>query len=81
MATAEYRKDAEVCRRNGWTVGTRLVGDEGYGPTVIEITAIGEELLLAKTLSPVARSETAWTLSCRDWAVVVAGGAAPSPEG
>jgi len=42
---------AEKCRRNGWKVGTRIVGDEGYGPTVIEITAIGEEAVLAKCIS------------------------------
>lgn len=23
---------ASTCRANGWGVGTRLVGDEGYGP-------------------------------------------------
>lgn len=39
--------DAEVARANGWTVGTRLVGDEGYGPATIEITAIGRANVLA----------------------------------
>jgi hypothetical protein len=32
--------DAQRCRKNGWGVGTRLIGDEGYGHTVIELTAI-----------------------------------------
>lgn len=59
--------DAETCRRNGWTVGTRLVGDEGYGPTTIEITAIGERVLLAKMISPTRQSESTWTLAYRDW--------------
>ena len=63
--------DADTARTNGWTVGTRLVGDEGYGPTIIEITAIGEREVLAKRIShngaTVARRETLWTFSCRDW--------------
>ncbi len=69
---ARYESDADLCRRKGWLPGTRLVGDEGYGPTVIEITAIGEKELLAKTISHNGepdsdRDESLWTLSCRDW--------------
>ena len=56
--------DAEWCRRNGWTVGTRLAGDGGYGPTVIQITAIGESAILAKTRGGV---ESVWSLDHRDW--------------
>ena len=56
-----------MCRENGWTVGTQLVGDEGYGPSVIEITAIGEETVLAKRITPVATGESSWILSCREW--------------
>jgi len=56
--------DAETCRLNGWDVGTVLVGDEGYGPTTIRITAIGDEAILARTGS---RRESTWTLTCRDW--------------
>jgi len=68
-------RDIELCRKNGWAVGTRLVGDEGYGPTVIEITAIGEDHLLAKTIShrgipDSGRPEGSWTLSCRKWTKV-----------
>lgn len=63
--------DAERCHHNGWTVGTCLVGDEGYGPTVIQITAIGEDLVLARMLSHNGeqrdRSESTWTLRYRDW--------------
>lgn len=61
-----------ICRANGWTVGTRLVGDEGYGPAVIEITAVGESSVLAKKISQNGDTskgygETSWALWCRDW--------------
>ena len=63
--------DATLCRRNGWGPGTRLVGDEGYGPTVIEITAVGERNILAKRIShdgkPCQSYESNWTLDLRDW--------------
>jgi len=58
---------SEICRRNGWGPGTKLVGDEGYGPCVIEITAIGVEAILARCLSPHDSGEGVWTLECRDW--------------
>jgi len=66
------RREAVICRERGWTAGTRLVGDEGWGPTVIEITAVGEENILAKTIThngnkPEWCGETTWTLDCRDW--------------
>jgi hypothetical protein len=63
--------DADICRKNGWGIGTRLVGDEGYGPTVIEITGLGETHLLAKTISHNGKSELEhlWTLSCREWRI------------
>lgn len=68
----DYREPATICRERGWTVGTQIVGDEGHGPTVIEITAIGEKRILAKTLSHNGRrtpyrEEAMWTLDCRDW--------------
>lgn len=66
--------DADTARRNGWTVGTRLAGDEGYGETIIEITAIGERAVLAKRISQDGRAvadwESMWTFTCRDWRVV-----------
>jgi hypothetical protein len=68
--------DADFCRRMGYIVGTKLSGDEGYGETVIQITAIGERLILAKTAVPYNSldgyfcREATWTLSCRDWRVV-----------
>lgn len=67
---------ADLCRRRGWTVGTCLVGDEGYGPTVIVITAVGEDGLLARCLShdgeTVSSRESNWELWCRDWSEVPA---------
>ena len=67
---------ASVARSNGWRVGTRLAGDEGYGETVIEITAIGESNVLAKTVSRAGQCidigrESVWTFGCRDWREVV----------
>lgn len=63
--------EADFCRLRGWGVGTRLVGDEGYGPTIIEITAIGERKLVAKILAHAGRAvrqhEASWVLWCRDW--------------
>lgn len=66
---------ADTARAKGWTVGTRLVGDEGHGPTVIEITAIGRDQVLAYTVShngkPDPRSrESSWSFRYRDWQVV-----------
>jgi hypothetical protein len=62
--------DYQKCLANGWQVGTRLVGDEGYGPTIIEIMYLSPHTLVAKTIShngiPSER-EGLWTLSCRDW--------------
>ena len=63
---------AAICRANGWGVGTKLVGNEGYGDTVIEITAIGGSSILARALSHrgdtrKCSSEANWTLGCRDW--------------
>lgn len=63
--------DADACRRLGFKVGTRLAGDEGYGVTIIEITAVGEHSILAKQIShdgqPCLLREGLWTLDCRSW--------------
>jgi hypothetical protein len=72
VTTQPEESSADACRRLGWKPGDRLVGDEGYGPTVIEITAIGKKLILAAKISPNGNvddcdSEAMWTLSCRDW--------------
>lgn len=67
--------DANLCRKNGWGPGTRLAGDEGYGETVIEITAIGESRILCKLIShngePKMQIESMWTLSCRNWTPIL----------
>lgn len=55
---------ADTCRRLGWQVGDRLVSDEGYGPTTITITAIGDRQILAKSESG---RESSWVLWCRPW--------------
>jgi hypothetical protein len=64
-------KSAETCRKNGWQVGDVLEGDEGYGPTRIKITAIGEQAILARRIMQDGNSvedyESTWTLACRDW--------------
>lgn len=69
---------AAFCRRMGWEPGTLLVGDEGYGPTVIRLTALGEARVLAVAVSrngrPCDRREGLWTLSLRDWRPVAATG-------
>lgn len=78
--------DAEICRRNGWGVGTLLAGDEGHGVTVIRITAVGDDCVLArevchagKPASDIAGRELNWSLTCRDWRVVAE--PVPTPSG
>lgn len=73
--TAEYpstlgdrRPVADICRERGWGPGTRLVGDEGGLPTIIEITALGEVAMLARVVSPhPSEHESSWVLFFRDW--------------
>lgn len=74
MASTRHdnRHAAEICREHGWTVGTCLVGDAGYGPTVIQITVLGDRVMLARIvrhgcLSVGYHDAQAWTLSLRDW--------------
>lgn len=66
------KNDRETCELNGFVVGDVIEGDEGYGPSRILITAIGQESLLARCLShpgkPVCgHGESLWTLSYREW--------------
>jgi hypothetical protein len=70
VTTRPGESSAAACRRLGWGPGTRLVGDEGYGPTVIRLTAIGEARVLAVCEDRNDGYEGSWTLSCRDWQVV-----------
>lgn len=57
--------DATHARRRGWGVGTRLIGDQGYGPTTITITALGQTRVLARAEG--REREKTWTLTARDW--------------
>ena len=63
--------ERERCEKNGWTVGTRLVEDDGSGPTEIEITAIGAENILAREVAHngirCRMIERPWNLGVRDW--------------
>ena len=68
------RSDAAICRDNGWVVGDVLEGDEGYGPSRIVLTGIGERGILARQIShngeETRGTEHSWTLQCRDWSKV-----------
>lgn len=71
LTTDTQENEADTCRRLGWAPGTLLEGDEGYGPSIIRITALGESHILARRVrdngKPVSDREGLWTLSCRDW--------------
>ncbi len=62
---------AAICTVNGWVVGDKLIGDEGFGDETIMITAIGESNVLARKIMsngrPVDGCEGLWSLSHRDW--------------
>lgn len=64
-------RPADTCRMNGWVVGDVLEGDEGYGPTRIRITAIGEDAILARQISHNGKARTEpellWGLDARPW--------------
>lgn len=65
------RTELETCELNGWGVGTRLVGNEGYGPTTIRITYLSSQNLLAvREGGRYDGYESSWTLACRDWTEV-----------
>lgn len=68
------RTERETCDLNGWGIGTRLVGDEGYGPTVIRLTYFTEKgglIAVAESRNdqPSNESESFWTLRNREWRV------------
>jgi hypothetical protein len=67
----ETESYAGFCRRIGLETGDFLIGDEGYGPSVIMLTAIGERAILARCVSNVGKPEdgyeSLWALDCRDW--------------
>ena len=67
VTTLIGESSADACRRLGWGVGTRIVGDEGYGPAVWRITAVGETSILKVTEGAQSSFEGLATLGCRDW--------------
>ena len=68
---SEYKYDADICRENGWGVGTRLIADEDTDPIEIEITAVGLKHVLAALVERDgtihASSEWYWSLQHREW--------------
>jgi len=68
---SEYKYDADICRENGWGVGTRLIAHGGTRPFVIEITAVGLERILAALVwhdgTIRACDEMEWSLQHREW--------------
>lgn len=68
-------ESVKICRENGWKAGDWLEGDEGYGPTVIELRYVGEHVVVAKGIAHKGRLvvdsyEQLWTLTARDWETV-----------
>ncbi len=66
--------DVEILDRLSAGVGSKLIGDEGQGPEVIEVTAVGLQHILARRVrnsknQTVFDAETIWTLAHRDWKV------------
>ena len=59
--------DAEICRRNGWTVGTRLKGAECGKVDVLTITAVGLDSVLAVWEDADGDYESLTSLTCRNW--------------
>jgi hypothetical protein len=50
----------------------RQIGDAGFGPTIIQITGLGERVMLAKMIShgclAVGHHDAqAWSLGLREW--------------
>lgn len=57
---------ADLCRSKGWQKGDILECADKTGHCRIQITAIGEMVVLAKCLQH-ENYERAWILSARDW--------------
>lgn len=66
----DVKSDADICRENGWVIGTVIEGTEsGEGwsyTTRIVITAVGERDILAREVKR-GGYESNWTLQYRDW--------------
>ena len=65
------KTERETLDLNGWTTGDILEGDEGYGPHLIKITTVGQELFLCRWNYQKGngweRESGNTTLSCREW--------------
>lgn len=76
---------ADVCQRNGWKPGDLLCGSEFSGgrayTITIRITAIGEELVVARAIDrdgvAISATEYLWDLTWRSWEKVAPSPAAP----
>lgn len=78
--TLSHLSSAEICRQQGWQIGTLLDGsarDNGHRVRVrIRITAIGERSILARLCLiggvnvETASEEAIYDLHCRDWEAV-----------
>lgn len=68
------KTEKETLELNGWGVGDILEGNEGYGPSRIIITAIGEERFLCRWDNgcdgKFGRESGCATLTCRNWVKV-----------
>jgi len=65
------KTEKETLELNGWGIGDILEGDEGYGPSRILITAIGDEKFLCKwdygSKGTYDKESGSTTLSMREW--------------
>ena len=62
---------ADLCRKNGWKIGTKLAGEGMNGTAIIVITAIGEKCVLAKMVAENGTAcvccECEWGLTYCEW--------------
>lgn len=63
---------ADICRENGWTAGTRLVGHDGICTIEIEITSVFSIVIMAKIVAYDDAKvdwdvERVWRLDKREW--------------
>lgn len=68
----DRRHAAEIGRDLGWDVGTLLTGSDSFGSTTIAITALGYQVMLARTICQNGKQaayggDRSWRLSDRDW--------------
>ena len=79
------KTERETLDLNGWNIGDTLEGDEGYGPDLIKITAVGEERFLCRWNYQKGngweRESGQTTLSCRKWRKVFSVNVRCAPTG